>query len=110
MRPQVIEICQHVAAHFGFVTVDDIRGPSRMKGISEARALAQWLTRAKLGMSYPELGREFGKDHTSCRSACQRVERASGTLLSSARMLFAELEETSRVRCAAPDMPREATG
>jgi len=110
MRPQVIEICQRVADHFGFVTVEDIRGPSRMKGISEARALAQWLARAKLGMSYPELGREFGKDHTTCISSCRRVERASGSLLASARLLFAELEETSRVRCAAPETPREATG
>lgn len=87
MRPAIREISEQVCAHFGYVTVDDVLSRDRHKSVAEARALAIWLARTKLGLSYPELGREFGLDHTTCMSACRKVERATGMLLTSARLL-----------------------
>lgn len=87
MRPALTAIVEQVATHYGYVTVDDILSRDRHKSIAEARQLAIWLVRTKLGMSYPEIGREFKLDHTTCMHAVARVERATGMLLVSARLL-----------------------
>jgi chromosomal replication initiation ATPase DnaA len=43
--------------------------------LAEARHVAIWFMREFLKMSYPELGREFVRDHTSCISASRRIDR-----------------------------------
>jgi chromosomal replication initiation ATPase DnaA len=37
------------------------------------------MVRRTFGYSYPELGRIFGRDHTTCMSAVRKVERAIET-------------------------------
>lgn len=91
MRPAIHQICEQVARHFGYVTAEEILSRDRHKSIAEARQLAIWLVRTKLGMSYPEIGREFKLDHTTCISSFRRVERATGMLLTSARLLSGEV-------------------
>lgn len=91
MRPAIQAICEEVSSHFGYVTLDDITSRSRTKSVAEARAVAMWLAREKLGLSYPELGREFGRDHTSCITAVRKVCAAKGMLRLTALRLSAAM-------------------
>jgi len=86
MKSSTLTLCQAVARHFD-VTVDDILSRDRSKAVAEARAVSMWLARSKLGMSYPELGREFVRDHSTCMSSVRKIENATGMLLASARIL-----------------------
>ena len=63
-----------VAAYFG-VTPADIQSSRRTKTVSAARALCMFLARRHTRMSFPEIGRFMGKNHSSCVLACQRVEK-----------------------------------
>jgi chromosomal replication initiator protein len=67
-------ILQHVSQFFG-VSLDEIRGHSRGRLIAYPRQVAMYLTRIHTGLSYPEIGRIFGKDHTTIINAFQRIER-----------------------------------
>jgi len=80
MRPPIRAICQTVAEYYGWSSADEILRRGRSKSVCEARHVAIWLARRKFGLSYPELGREFGLDHTTCMNSVQRVEKAEGLL------------------------------
>lgn len=68
------DIKRLVAQAFG-VTVDDINGASRSKGIVLARQVAMHLIRELTGASLPEIGRQFGgKDHTTVVHACRKIK------------------------------------
>lgn len=58
------------------VPAAQITGHSRTRDHVEARQLAMHVGRAATGLSYPELGREFGgRDHTTVISGVRRIER-----------------------------------
>lgn len=62
------------------VSVQQIRGTSRLANITLARHVALWLGRALTGASYPELGqRTGGRDHSTTIKACRRVAALLGT-------------------------------
>lgn len=61
------------------VAPSDVLSSSRSQSIADARHLAIWLVRRKFGFSYPELGRIFGRDHTTCIHSVRVVERAIKT-------------------------------
>ena len=66
---------QLVAAYFGLSPMD-LQSPRRNKLVSLARSLAMYLARQHTRMSYPELGRAFGRrSHASVISACKKLER-----------------------------------
>ncbi|NMC82238.1 MAG: chromosomal replication initiator protein DnaA [Armatimonadetes bacterium] len=57
------------------VSVEEINGTSRSKGIVLARQVAMHLMRELTGASLPEIGRAFGgKDHSTVVHACQKVK------------------------------------
>ena len=74
MRPVVLAVVQEVAKQYG-LDVDEVLGRARSKTVARARCMAMWLTRVRLDMSYPEIGREFDRDHTTVMSAVRGVER-----------------------------------
>jgi len=80
MRPAIRAICQIVAEHYGWNSADEILTRSRHKSVWEARSIAIWLSRRKYGLSYPELGREFRLDHTTCINSVQRVDKSGGLM------------------------------
>ena len=55
------------------VRVSDIQGPRRRQRQLQARHLAMYVFR-QIGWSYPEIGRFFGRDHTTVMSAVRKVE------------------------------------
>jgi len=62
------------ASVFG-VSVDGILGPRRTAELAEARAVAIWILRHELALTYPALGRMFNRHHTTAISAVQRIDK-----------------------------------
>jgi chromosomal replication initiator protein len=62
-----------VAAFFG-ITPADIHSTRRTHTVSLARAVAMFLARRHTRMSFPEIGRFMGKNHSSVVLAVQRIE------------------------------------
>ena len=71
MTPSLI--ITEVAKFYG-IEPDVIRSVSRRKEALVPRQVAMYVIREKTGMSLPEIGREFGKDHTTVMNAIRKVE------------------------------------
>lgn len=63
-----------VAAFFG-ITPADIHSSRRTRTVSVARMVSMFLARRHTRMSYPEIGRFMGKNHSSAVLAVQRMEQ-----------------------------------
>ena len=59
-----------------FYSIDEVilRGTLRNKGTAEARQVAIYLIRKHTNLSTPEIGKEFGKDHTTIMHSINKVE------------------------------------
>ena len=59
-----------------FYSVDEavLRGTLKNKGTAEARQVAMYLIRKLTNLSLPEIGKEFGRDHSTCLYAIRKVE------------------------------------
>ncbi len=66
-------VIQAVARTHG-VRSADITGPKRNRMMTRARHLAMYLARRHCGVSFPELGREFGRDHSTVQHGVAKVE------------------------------------
>jgi chromosomal replication initiator protein len=64
-----------VSAFFG-ITPADIHSSRRTRTVSAARMIAMFLARRHTRMSFPEIGRFMGKNHSSVVLAVQRMEKA----------------------------------
>jgi chromosomal replication initiator protein len=88
-----------VARAFG-VSVEDINGTSRSKGIVLARQVAMHLIRELTGASLPEIGRQFGgKDHTTVVHACRKIKALLEADLQVARQVASITAELKAVAC-----------
>ena len=65
-------ILKLVAGHFS-VKVSDIKGRGRSTVIAYPRQIAMFLARKHTGLSFPVLGRAFGKDHTTVINASKKI-------------------------------------
>ncbi len=63
-----------VATYFG-ITPADIHSSRRTRTVSTARMVAVFLARRHTQMSYPEIGKAMGKNHSSIVLAVQRMEQ-----------------------------------
>ena len=61
-----------------FYSVDEValRGSQKNKGIAEPRQVAMYLVRKLTNLSLPDIGREFGKDHSTALYNIRKVETA----------------------------------
>ncbi len=59
-----------------FYSIDEtvIRGTLKNKGTAEARQVAMYLVRTMTNLSLPDIGREFGRDHSTVLHAIKKVE------------------------------------
>ena len=51
-----------------------LRGTLKNKSTAEARQVAMYLVRKMLNLSYPDIGREFGRDHTTALHSVNKIE------------------------------------
>ena len=73
MRPFIADIILYTAEEFG-LTVDDIKGKSRVRHLVRARQVACFLAREMTGHSYPHIGGIMGgRDHSTIIHACRLV-------------------------------------
>lgn len=56
-----------------------LRGTLKNKGTAEARQIAMYLIRKLTNLSLPDIGKEFGKDHTTVLYSINKVEQALKT-------------------------------
>ena len=61
-----------------FYSVDEaaLRGSQKSKGIAEPRQIAMYLIRKLTNLSLPDIGKEFGRDHSTVLYAIRKVEVA----------------------------------
>lgn len=69
------QIIAEVAKETG-ISVADILGPRKLAPIAAARRIAMQRIRNELGYSYPQIGRMFGRDHSTAIWACRGGRRA----------------------------------
>lgn len=96
-----------VSTFFG-ITPADLHSSRRTRTVSGARMTAMFLARKYTRMSFPEIGRLMGKNHSSVVLACQRMETLlankgdlqwrtpAGAKFQSAEQLLRLLEEQIR--------------
>ncbi len=76
--PTTEQIINRVAEHFN-IRPTDIRGNRRPANIANPRQIAMYLTRRVTGLSFPEIGREFGRDNSTVQYACKKMEETAQT-------------------------------
>jgi len=85
------ELIRLVAEHYQLKPTD-LKGDRRQRTVARPRQLAMYLARTLLAHSYPEIGRAFGRDHTTVIAACQRIQE----LLPDLPELQLDLEQLQR--------------
>jgi chromosomal replication initiator protein len=76
-REQVIdlELVQQIVVEYYKISMDELLGKRRTKGVVEPRQVAMYLCRQMTQKSFPEIGSAFGgRDHTTIMHACEKVE------------------------------------
>ncbi|WP_420846581.1 chromosomal replication initiator protein DnaA [Nocardioides jishulii] len=90
-------IIAQTAAYFG-VSIDDLCGPSRGRHLVMARQISMYLCRELTSMSLPQIGKEFGRDHTTVMYADRKINQ----LLAERRAVFNQVSElTNRIKMQA---------
>ncbi|GLY26866.1 chromosomal replication initiator protein DnaA [Kineosporia sp. NBRC 101731] len=88
-------IMAQTAAYFS-VTLDDLCGPSRSRGLSNARQIAMYLCRELTDLSLPKIGQLFGgRDHTTVIHADRKIR----TQMAERRSTYNQVTElTNRIK------------
>lgn len=71
------QIIHEVAQEEG-LTVDDLKGVGRSKPLALARQRAMWLIAQRTSLSLPQIGRLFGRDHTTALHSIRVMNRIHG--------------------------------
>ena len=69
----VEKILSVVTKHFG-ITNEDIKSKKRTENISNARHTAIYIIRNMTNLSLKEIGRVFGRDHSTIISSINKIE------------------------------------
>jgi chromosomal replication initiator protein len=70
----VDDVLKAVAGFFN-VKISDIKGSRRHRSVSRPRQIAMYICRTNLNATYPEIGNQFNKDHSTAISAVSTVEK-----------------------------------
>lgn len=69
-----VEDVQKEISKYYNVTVESLSSPKRQKNIVKARQMAMYISRKLTGISYPELGERFHRDHSTVMASCEKIE------------------------------------
>jgi len=73
LNPSVSMVIEEVARYYG-IAPDLIRGTSRNKDAVMPRQLAMYISRDITGRSFPDIGKEFGKDYSTVMHSVKKIE------------------------------------
>lgn len=80
-RRSMNDIVYEALAKFPGVSMAEIKGPRRIVKIVAARQYAMYLLyKERTDISFPEIGRFFGKDHTTVLHAVRKLETLYGSV------------------------------
>lgn len=86
------------------LSIEEVRGRTRIPYVDGARVAAYWIARHATGMSYPQIGRQFGRDHTTILSGVRRADALRRSDQDFAENLFDALadvrDDLDRTRCS----------
>lgn len=68
------KIIDKTAKYFS-ISKEDILSKSRQKDINHARQVACYLMKYELKMSFPQIGKEFGRDHSTIMNGVSKIEK-----------------------------------
>lgn len=97
---QVPDILEMVQQRYGVRPEEVLQSSRGCQDVAWARHVAMHLCVTRLGMSFRAVGRAFGRDRTTVRHACRRVERTV-RMAEDTRLTALEME-VGRERSAAP--------
>lgn len=108
MNWKAARIITESANHFGLTTAD-LTGRDRHLTVVRARHIAMTIVRDKLGMSYPQIGELFGRDHTTVLTAVKFavIERERSPAWADA---FSEIENALLPWKDGPEIDRAEAG
>ena len=86
------KIIQMVAGSYG-VKYYDVLSSGRKQRHVIVRMVAMYMVRKISGLSFPDIGRVFDRDHSTIINACQKIERESREKVEF-RTMLAKLERT----------------
>lgn len=69
------KVIDKTAKFFG-ISKEDILGKSRQKDINHARQTACYLMKYELKMSFPQIGKEFSRDHSTIMNSVSKIEKS----------------------------------
>jgi hypothetical protein len=72
LSPSLRDIEAAACARFG-LTVEQLRGPKKVRGIVRPRQIVMYLAREMTPLSYPRIGAHFNRDHTTVLSGERRI-------------------------------------
>jgi chromosomal replication initiator protein len=99
-NPKVAKFEAATAAFYG-LRPEDLHTPSRLRKFARPRQVVMYLAKTHGNASYPEIGKHFGKDHTTALHAC-RVVRSNGQLAADVEAIRQQLvANTQEERLAA---------
>lgn len=80
-RPSISDVCCSVSTRFK-ISHAELRGHSRVRKFALPRQMAMFISREVTGLSLPQIGRHFDRDHTTilhgCRATAARLNKHSG--------------------------------
>jgi len=68
------KIIEEVSRFYG-LSFEDILAPKRDKSLAHPRQIAMYLLRHELNLSFPKIGKELKRDHTTVIHGCERIEK-----------------------------------
>lgn len=79
------------------VPAAEVKSRSRKRCFVRPRQVAMYLAYKAKGLSHPTIGRQFGRDHTTCIAAVKRVETLMARDAKFAAMVAALMTEASAI-------------
>jgi chromosomal replication initiation ATPase DnaA len=93
-----VALCRAAAAASGAIAQAQIAERPGARRVARARQIAIYLAHVGFGVNYTHLGEAFGRDRTTIRHACARIEDARDELRFDRALSF--LEDALRLQAA----------
>ncbi|WP_341268181.1 chromosomal replication initiator protein DnaA [Gordonia malaquae] len=64
-----------ISAEYFDISIEDLRGPSKVRNVTQARQIAMYLCRELTDLSLPKIGEAFDRDHTTVMHAVKKINK-----------------------------------